>query len=79
MTMITQDGWTLTDEAGNPIAIGQEVTDFRGDKATLKGGRSPAGAGKSGYVWTTDGAEFYPQIFKLRWVSPEGRFFGDGK
>ena len=74
----TRDGWSLQTEAGEPVLVGAEFVGVNGDAYRINGGRPPAGRGKSGYVWTEDGAEFYPTVFKLRWVSPEGRYFGDG-
>jgi hypothetical protein len=76
---IAQKGWTLTDKDGQPVMTGQTVTDFRGDATTIAGGDPPPGAGRSGYVTTGDGAYLYAHVFDLRWVSPEGRWFGDGK
>ena len=78
-TPITDGDWTLNDETGAPVMHGQTVTSFKGETCEIVGGRSPAGFGKSGYVWTAEGAQFYPSVFDLRWTSPEGRFFGDGK
>ena len=76
---ITRDGWSLQTEQGEPVCYGQEFTSGNDLTAPISGGRPPAGPGKSGYVWTEGGAEYYPHVFKLRWVSPEGRYFGDGK
>lgn len=78
-SIITRNGWTLTDQRGKPISIGQPVTSGRGDVTTLRSGTPPHRPGVSGYVETEDGAEFYPTVFGLRWVSPDGRYFGDSK
>lgn len=77
--LIVNDGWTLTTEQGEPVHYGQEFSSNNGLTANMNGGRPPHGPGKSGYVWTEGGAEYYPSVFGLRWVSPEGRYFGDGK
>ena len=66
---VAVDGWRLVHaDTGDAVSRHQEVKDFRGDRGVITGGRPPAGFGKSGYVWTAEGAEFYPSVFGLKWV-----------
>lgn len=69
-----KDGWTLIHEkTGEPIKIGETLTDFRGATATLTGGNPPHKPGSSGFVFTTrtpggSTRESYPSVFNLKWV-----------
>ncbi len=49
-----------------PVAIGEEVIDFRGAKEIVTGGTPPHHERSSGFVHVTRG-RFYPQVFNLRW------------
>lgn len=54
---------------GEPVRIGDTVTDFRGDTATIKGGRAPHKPGSTGRVWTDEySQEYFPAVFDLEWA-----------
>lgn len=66
---IKKDGWTLVYErTGKPVMEGEVVLDFRGEADTIMGGRPPHKPSSSGFVWTQDGKECYPDVFDLKWV-----------
>ena len=60
--------WQLVDDKNNPVSVGATLTSFRGDSATLTGGRPPQHAGSTGRVWTTAG-EYFPNVYGLKWIS----------
>jgi hypothetical protein len=78
---ITYKGWRLTDAAtGKPVAIGDRITSSTGEVAQIHGAVAPHRPGTSGKLWTEEhGALYYVGVWGLRWVSAEGRWFGDGK
>lgn len=56
------------------VEVGTELTDFRGDKATLLGGEAPRKANSTGRVHVQDGNHkkwLYPNVFKLKWLKIE--------
>lgn len=65
----------LVHKEGTIVKEGDEVVDFRGDKAIVIGWQAPAFKGKSGRVYVKeilkDGGEFeagyYPQVYDLYW------------
>ena len=60
--------WQLIDANNNPVAVGAAVVSFRGTRATLEGGSPPQHAGSTGRVYV-GGAEYYPSVYGLKWVS----------
>ena len=65
------NGWTLHHKDGRPVAVGDVVTDFRGDKFTIVGGRPPHKSSSSGFVDVGQGHEFYVGVFGLKWSQGE--------
>jgi len=60
------------------VAIGDEITDFRGEKAIVTGWDKPHKPASTGrvYVRAVDGehsAGFYPSVFDLTWIEREDR------
>lgn len=55
--------------SGEPVEVGDQVTDFRGATATLRGVTGLPTVGKVGYVrveWDHGGiGEYYPNVFDL--------------
>ena len=69
----TSDFFALVDSDGFPVVAGQVVTDFRGEKHRVEGGRAPHKPESTGRVSVYRGRttlvnEFYPSVFGLRWV-----------
>ena len=64
----TMQNWQLVDTNNTPVSIGATITSFRGETATLKGGKPPHHEGSTGRVWV-DGGEYFPGVFNLKWVS----------
>ncbi len=57
---------------GKEVQIGDAVTSFRGEAATVSyvsKPHSPASTGRVG----VDGGEFFPSVFDLEWVDREDR------
>jgi len=78
---IEQDGWKLLTKENAPVLKNSTHKDFRGEAHTVTGGDAPlrnGHRGKSGYIYTNRG-RFFPTVLDMKWVSPEGRWFGDGK
>ncbi len=67
MTIIETPSWILKDKTDQPVASGQTVTSFRGDKAIVTGGRPPLTEESTGRV-VVAGVEYYPSVFDLKWV-----------
>lgn len=69
-TDVNGDPWTLVDQqTGSPLEKDQAVTTFRGETATLNGGRPPLCEASTGRVWIGSGwAEFYPGVIGAKWV-----------
>ena len=65
-TMSTNE-WKLVDEQGNEVRPGDMAVTFRGEPMAITGGRPPHHAGSTGRVYT-NGAEYYPGVFNLKWV-----------
>lgn len=71
-----QDEAYLVHEDGSKVEKGDEVTDFRGDKAIIIDWQLPKFEGKSGYVYVEetlqDGKKwegrYYPEVYGLKWV-----------
>jgi hypothetical protein len=59
--------WQLQTMDGQPVTVGDRITDFRGRPAILEGGSYPHKLGSSGKVWAR-GAEYFPSVFNLIWV-----------
>lgn len=55
------------EKSGEHAAIGDEVTDFRGNKTTLKGGTAPHKPGANGYAEVEDGGRYYAGVHGLMW------------
>ena len=62
--------WLLVHEGEDEQGVyeGEAVRSFRGEPAVITGGRPPHKAGSTGKVWTEEGGEYYPGVFKLRWI-----------
>jgi len=68
---MNKNGWTLVHEkTGEPVKIGETLTNFRGDAATCKGGEPPRHDGSTGWVWIggADYRGYYPSVYGLKWV-----------
>jgi hypothetical protein len=56
-------------ETGEPVIPGEEITDFRGDKATFVAVAQEATPGSSGRVRVNQGGahdrEYYPGVYDL--------------
>lgn len=71
-----QDEAYLVHSDGRKVKEGDEVTDFRGEKAIVTGWELPRYEGKSGRVYVKEknakGEEwemgYYPQVYNLSWV-----------
>jgi hypothetical protein len=68
MNRISQNGWTLRRSNNQPVLVNQAAISFRGDIATIVGGRPPTHFGSTGRVWTKAGGEYFPSVFDLEWV-----------
>ena len=59
--------WRLVDENHEPVSIGQDLVDFRGDSAVLTDAQCPRlfilYDGSAGRV-----NNFFPSVFNLKWV-----------
>jgi hypothetical protein len=73
--MILSHRMKLVDEAGNDVEIGQEITNFRGEKAIVTGGQAPRTPDSTGRVTVTSAKPdedwqmaYYPSVYNLRWV-----------
>lgn len=73
---VTSEDWsgktrTLVHEGtGKPVTVGETVTDFRGDKATVTGGEAPHKQGSTGRVYVKQNeheAQYFPSVFELEW------------
>lgn len=62
--------WLLVHEGDDAAGVyeGETVRSFLGEDYVLTGGRPPHKPASTGKVWTSDGGEFYPGVFKLRWI-----------
>lgn len=62
-------------KTNKPARMGQFITDFRGDTATLTDARPPHKPSSSGFVYVVDAlghsGEYYPSVFGLKWVAEE--------
>lgn len=57
---------------GEPVSVGDIVTDFRGDEAVILGGTPPHKPSSTGrvYVRSTEGdwsGEYFPSVYNLKW------------
>ena len=72
VTSVGYDGklWLLVHEDASTQGVyeGEAVRSYRGEDCVLTGGRAPHKPGSTGKVWTSDGGEYYPSVFGLRWV-----------
>ena len=65
--------YTLTRKDGKPVAVGDIVTDFRGENYALKGGKAPHKPGSTGSIYLSPPGEDsvhsgYPGVCDLTWV-----------
>lgn len=66
--VISEKGWLLINvKDGSPVSVGDTVTDFRGNTATVEGGIPPWKPSSSGRINTSRG-EYFPSVFDCRWV-----------
>lgn len=72
VTSVGYDGkrWLLLreDVTERGVRKGETVRSYRGEDCVLTGGRAPHKPESTGKVWTSDGGEYYPSVFGLRWV-----------
>ena len=54
------------DENHEPVSIGQDLVDFRGDCAVLTDAECPRHEASTGRV-----NNFFPSVFNLKWVKEE--------
>lgn len=50
--------------------VGDEITDFRGDKDRIAGWPNDGGPkhlGGRNRIWTESGGEYFPSVFNLEW------------
>jgi len=67
---IKQGIWVLSHKDGSPVYVGETVTDFRGDQASITGGRPPHKPSSTGRVTINrDGETYqlYPSVYDLTW------------
>lgn len=68
-SMITQKPWRLvTQVSDKPVYEDSQHKDFRGQLHIIVGGQPPLHSASSGRVHTSDGNEFFPQVFDLKWI-----------
>lgn len=48
---------------GEPVCIGERITDFRGDEDVVESARPPHKPEAAGYV-----NDFYASVFGLKWI-----------
>lgn len=62
-------------ETRQEVKVGDELTDFRGDKFICTGWQEPSHPGSSGRVNVSQGniksMQFFPFVFGLEWVRDE--------
>ena len=65
---------------GEPVYVGEEITDFRGDKAVVDHWEEPRNAASSGrlYVYQRDGEQsylhgYYPSAFNCEFIERTDR------
>jgi hypothetical protein len=69
MKEIKYDNWTLVHSADNkPACIGEVLESHSGERYAIEGGRPPHKPASTGRVWVEGGGEFFPGVFKLKWV-----------
>lgn len=65
------------DETGLEVAVGDEVTDFRGDSAIVVMWDKPHSPASTGRLYvSTDGSPpfgYYPSVFNCTWIEREDR------
>lgn len=73
---ITSEDWsgktrTLVHEGTKkPVTVGEVVTDFQGDKATVVRGEAPRKEGSTGLVYVKQNgreSQYFPNVFDLEW------------
>ena len=65
---IMKNGWTLVNEQGDTVEIGDVLADFRGDKLQVTGqGRPPHKWGSTGRI-ELEGQEFFPGVVGCKWA-----------
>ena len=65
--MSNTSGILVDKKTGEPINIGAEVTDFRGETWTVTGWREPAHPGSTGRIYVKRGdsqMEYFPGVFE---------------
>lgn len=71
--------WVLVHANGETVMTQDVVLDFRGETATIVGGRPPHKPGSGGVVWTSDFRELYPSVFNLKWVAEKTENLNQGE
>jgi hypothetical protein len=71
---ITRSGYVLVDmKTGNPVCVGDEVVDFRGEKWRVQAGAPPHKPASTGRIYVSSEtyeytSEFFPSVCDLKWV-----------
>ena len=58
---------TLVNAEGNEVQIGDKVTSFRGEEATVKSWSEPHKPSSTGRIYTTAG-EYFPSVYDCKFV-----------
>ncbi len=61
--------WKLVDQHGKDVSLPFEGTTFRGEKVIIASARAPHKPGSSGFICLDNGAEYYPSVCNLKWIS----------
>jgi len=75
--MLRTLGWNghyklVNAETGKAVFPGDEIVNFRGEYAVLKGGTAPHKPSSQGKVYTMDGfGEKYASVYGLKWQQEE--------
>lgn len=59
---------------GRQVEVGDSVTGFRGEHATVVGWQEPRHAGSTGRVYVREGtyeSSYYPSVYNLKWKEQE--------
>ena len=61
--------WLLIDDVTQiSVKVGDIRESFRGEKAIMEDGTPPHKPGSTGRVRTSEGAEFYPNVYGCKWM-----------
>lgn len=61
----------MREDGGQAVELDETVVDFRGEDATVQGGRAPHKPGSTGRVYVDEGnmyeGEYFPGVYGLIW------------